>query len=86
MSRFFTTAVNGRGNTVRIGGRNKNAGQIHLRGWDAGVKVVPLPGPQGQDDFMVYMTTGSHATGGDKLIGMVRSTKDGPVFLRAEGE
>lgn len=79
MARFITTAVNGRGNPVEIGGRQP-AGMVHLRGWDAGVKVVPI-GIKGQPDrFEVYMTTGSHATGHDVLLGTVHDTPYGPVF------
>ena len=85
MSRFYTTAVNGRGNTVAIGGRQA-AGQIHLRGWNAGVKVIPV-GVKGEPDrFEVYMTTGSHASGRDVLLGIVHDTADGPQFVAAGDE
>ncbi len=79
MSRFYGTGVNGRGNTVSFGGQ-QNAGEMHLRGWDAGVKVVPI-GIKGQPDvFRIYMTGGSHAATGDQLIGEVKQTPNGPVF------
>jgi hypothetical protein len=79
MSRFVNTAVNGRGNEVMIGGRGA-AGSTHLRGWDAGVKVIPI-GVKGQPDrFEIYMTSGSHASGMDMLIGEVYDTPAGPVF------
>ena len=80
MARFYTTAVNGRGNTVGIGGMNRSAGEVHLRGWNAGVKVVPVGKKGKPDKFEIYMTTGSNATGGDVLIGTVHDTKDGPRF------
>jgi hypothetical protein len=80
MARFYTTAVNGRGNTVGIGGMNRSAGEVHLRGWDAGVKVVPKGEKGKPDKFEIYMTTGSNATGHDVLIGTVTDTSDGPVF------
>jgi hypothetical protein len=81
MSRFFGTGVNGRGNVVSFGGRG-NAGQIHLRGWDAGVKVVPaIEG--GKDAFHVYMTSGSHASARDVLLGIVHDTPDGPEWEAA---
>ena len=80
MSRFITFAVNGRGNTVTIGGRAP-AGDVRLNGWDAGVKVVPV-GIKGKPDvFRIYMTGGSHAATGDKLLGEVRMTDDGPLFF-----
>src|ERR1700743_2269645 len=83
MARFYTTAVNGRGNTVGIGGRGA-AGDIHLRGWDAGVKVVPIGVKGERDRFEVYMTTGSHASGRDVLLGTVHDTADGPQFILAD--
>jgi hypothetical protein len=83
MSRFYATAVNGRGNEVSIGGRG-NAGKVHLRGWDAGVKVKPHANSEGQDEFLVYMTSGSHASSGDVLIGKVTSTPNGPRFAYSE--
>ena len=82
MARFFATAVNSRGNTVEIGGRGAGAGEIHLRGWDAGVKVVPVKLPDG-DAFDVYMTTGSNHKAHDVLLGRVTLLQgfDKPVFV-----
>jgi hypothetical protein len=77
MARFYTTATNGRGNEVGIGGRG-SAGPVHLRGWNAGVRLVPIAGER--DSFEIYMTYGSHASGRDVLIGTVRDTPDGPRF------
>lgn len=85
MSRFYGTAVNGRGNTVSFGGRHP-AGEIHLRGWNAGVKVVPIGVKGERDRFEVYMTTGSHASGRDILLGTVHDTADGPQFIEAGDE
>src|ERR1700756_4768368 len=82
MSRFFNEAVNGRGNTVALGGRG-SAGETHLRGWDAGVRVVPIGVKGERDRFDVYMTTGSHASGQSRLLGTVHDTADGPVFVPA---
>lgn len=79
MSRFYNEAVNGRGNAVGIGGRG-SAGSTHLRGWDAGVKVVPIGEKDQPDRFVVYLTYGSHAAGHDVEIGTVKATKDGPIF------
>lgn len=82
MSRFYGTGINGRGNVASFGGRG-SAGEMHLRGWDAGVKVVPV-GIKGQPDvFRIYMTGGSHAATGDQLLGEVRDTPEGPLFFPA---
>jgi hypothetical protein len=85
MSRFYGTGVNGRGNTVSFGGQ-QSAGQVHLRGWNAGVRVVPI-GVKGEADrFEVYMTSGSHASSSDVLLGTVHDTADGPQFILAGEE
>lgn len=85
MSRFYNTSVNGRGNEVGIGGPGA-AGQVHLRGWNAGVRVVPIGVKGERDRFEVYMTTGSHASGHDVLLGTVHDTADGPQFVLAGDE
>lgn len=79
MARFVTTAVNGRGNEVMIGGRGA-CGDAHLRGWDAGVKVVPIGHKGERDKFEIYMTGGSHAAHKPTLLGTVTDTPNGPVF------
>lgn len=84
MSRFINTAVNGVGNAVSIGGRG-SAGSTHLRGWNAGVKVVPVGEKNEPDQFIIYMTYGSHAAGSHVEIGTVTETPDGPVFTPKEG-
>jgi hypothetical protein len=83
MARFVNTAVNGRGNEVMIGGRGA-AGSTHLRGWDAGVKVVPIGNKGERDEFLIYMTGGSHAAGLDTFLGTVKDTPNGPVFEPAD--
>ena len=79
MSRFYGTGVNGRGNVVSFGGQ-QSAGEMHLRGWDAGVRVIPV-GIKGEPDkFEIYMTGGSHASRETKFLGTVKDTPKGPVF------
>jgi hypothetical protein len=56
---------------------------VHIRGWNAGVKVNPRP--RARDEFDVYLTTGSHETGHDVLLGTVKDTPDGPVWEPAAG-
>lgn len=81
MARFYATVTNGRGNETAVGGVS-SVESAHIRGWDAGVKVVPVKLPDG-DAFEVYMTTGSHATGHDVLLGRVilRQGQVKPVFV-----
>lgn len=63
---------------------------VHVRGWDAGIKVTPRIRHETDvsetaytdaDEFDVSMTWGSH--GGDRsvLLGTVRDTVSGPVWI-----
>lgn len=85
MARFYATVVNGRGNVTPVGGR-ASVQDAHIRGWNAGVKVVPIGVKNERDRFEVYMTTGSHASGLDILLGTVHDTADGPQFILAGDE
>jgi hypothetical protein len=85
MARYVTNAINGRGNDVMLGGRG-NAGRVHLRGWDAGVKVEPIDVKGKPDELRIYMTRGSHGGENGPLIGTVYDTPDGPVFVAAGDE
>jgi hypothetical protein len=51
---------------------------VHVRGQYAGVKVNPRP--RDRDEFDVYLTTGSHETAHDVLLGTVKDTPGGPVW------
>lgn len=84
MARFITYAVNGRGNTVMIGGRNPS-GPARVNGWNAGVRVVPIGHKGERDAFEIYMTGGSHDAGKHVLLGEVRDTPEGPLFFPSAG-
>ena|ERR1700743_2704914 len=82
MSRLYTSGINSRGN---LSGHPTPSGSgVHTRGWNAGVKVVPIGVKGERDRFEVYMTTGSHASGRDVLLGTVHDTADGPQFILAD--
>jgi len=75
--RFYISYTNARGGQ---GQGSIGAGDgVHVRGWDAGVRVVPRA--RNSDEFDVYMTRGSHHDDeiGDWL-GTVQDTPDGPVW------
>jgi len=92
MARFYLTADNSRGNQVTAQG--KSSGQTcHIRGWSAGVEVIAHPAkphggdgnePIDVDEFDIWMTSGSNGGRSHQLIGVVRSTLDGPVFIPSE--
>lgn len=79
MSRYYATVVNGRGNETAVGGRS-SIESAHIRAWDVGVRVKTYTGA-GRDQIMVYLTSGSHASGPDKLLGTVMLDHGSPVFV-----
>jgi hypothetical protein len=57
----------------------------HIRGWDAGVKVIPdWSAPQKRDELAVYMTGGSNGSSQTRLIGTVKDTEHGPRWEPAD--
>lgn len=57
----------------------------HVRGWDAGVKVIPdWSAPKDRDELAVFMTGGSSGSSPTRLVGTVRETPDGPRWFPAE--
>jgi hypothetical protein len=70
MAEYFASVKNGRqnGKAVTVGGRS-SVSEAHIRGWDAGVKVIPIKGKRNW--LEIYMTSGSHDTAPDARIGTV---------------
>jgi hypothetical protein len=78
--RFYTEYTNRRRNTH---GAGTLAGYgTHTRGWNAGARVTCRDRGD-QDQFDVYMTSGSHERGRDVLLGTVKDTPDGPHWAPA---
>lgn len=70
MAQFYAEIQGNRGSASRMG--SKDSGMTaHVRGWDAGVRVVAKH-EDGLDVFYVYATGGSHAAHSDRLIARVR--------------
>lgn len=80
MARYVNTVTTGAGTEKMIGGRGRACGETHIRGWDAGVKVVPNTRKGERDSFEIYMTGGSHAAHMNVRLGTVTDTPNGPVF------
>jgi hypothetical protein len=76
--RFYVSYTNRRGKTYGAGTRAGDG--VHVRGWDAGVRVTAQALLGGVDAFEIYMTSGSHDTSPDVLLGTVRDTPNGPEF------
>jgi len=55
----------------------------HVRGWNAGVKVIPDTTTQ-RDELAVYMTGGSSGSSPTRLLGTVTDTPDGPRWEPAD--
>lgn len=81
--RTYMDYTNRRGNKYGVG--MAHGGSVHLRGWDIGIRLVARAPKDGPDSFDVFMTTGSHESGADVLIGTAINTPDGPEFKPAEG-
>jgi hypothetical protein len=83
MAEYFASIKNGRqgGKLTTVGGRS-SVSEAHIRGWDAGVKVVPIKGKRNW--LEIYMTSGSHETSPDVRIGTVILDLDNgrtPAFI-----
>jgi hypothetical protein len=80
MAEYFASVKNGRynGKTVTVGGRS-SVSEAHIRGWDAGVKVMPIKGRRNW--LEIYMTSGSHETAPDVRIGTVIIDNGERVFI-----
>jgi hypothetical protein len=87
--RFWHDYVNARGK--HYGASLEDGYAVHVRGWDAGVKVVPRVRDREDneagteytdaDEYDVSMTWGSHGGEQSVQIGTVRDTADGPVWI-----
>ena len=71
MAHFMANIKGSRGGTSRLGNKVSGIGG-HVRGWDAGVKVVGFVNEDGKDVFRVYATSGSNGgRSDDRLLGTV---------------
>ena len=68
MSRFYASIQGSRGEATRQGHKYING---HVRGWDVGIRVTGRASWESddQDEFVVYLTSGSGGGKSDKLIG-----------------
>ena len=66
MSRFYASIQGNRGELTRQGHKYITG---HVRGWNVGIRVTGLADSNDQDEFVVYLTSGSGGGKSDKLIG-----------------
>ena len=71
--------------------KNYGAGTLagygtHTRGWNAGARVTCHGDKDERDSFSVYMTSGSGGSRGDRLLGTVHDTAEGPMWEPAGGD
>ena len=67
MAKFYASIKGNRGSATRQGSR-KSGVTGHIRGWDFGGRVNIVE-ENGEEVVYLYLTSGSHATKQDKLIG-----------------
>jgi hypothetical protein len=81
LAEYFASVKNGRqnGKQITVGGRS-SVTEAHIRGWDAGVKVMPVKGKR--NVLSIYMTGGSNGATKDQQIGTVILNDDRvPEFI-----
>ena len=70
MARFYAEIQGNRGEATRMGTPASGI-QGHIRGWDVGIRVEGnVEGDE--DEFTVYLTSGSHGGERDMLLGTFR--------------
>lgn len=81
MSRFYVSAQGSRGGTTRQGTSDSGI-ESHTRGWNLGVLVRGYVNSDGEDEFTVYVTSGSNGRKPNRLaftIG-VHGVEPGPAI------
>lgn len=68
MSRFYAEIQGNRGQATR-GGSGKSGISGHIRGWNVGIRVWGHINSKGQDEFVVYLTSGSNGSRAERMIG-----------------
>jgi hypothetical protein len=81
MARFRATIKGARGEASRLG-TPKSGLSATINGWDAGVKVSAYTNSLGRDQFVIYVTGGSHGGISPTLALSVTDTPDGPKVER----
>ena len=68
MSRFYATVTGdkAKNDATRQGHQVLTS---HIRGYDVGIRVYMNINDKGEDEAIVYLTSGSNATASDRLIG-----------------
>jgi hypothetical protein len=68
MARFYVNIEGNRGPASRMG-TEKSGIFSHTRGWNVGIKVLGHVNDAGEDEFDVWLTSGSTGAKSSKLIG-----------------
>lgn len=67
----FYASVSGSRDSIATKTGTKNSGMsAHVRGWNSGIRVEARHNEQtGQDEFTVYVTSGSNGHGSEQALG-----------------
>lgn len=68
MAHFYSEIKGNRGEATRVGTK-KSGIRGHVRGWDVGVAVYGYVNEDGEDEFEVRLTSGSHGSVSSQLLG-----------------
>ncbi len=79
MSQFYASIQGNRGQATRIG-TEKSGIEGHIRGWNSGVEVRGCIDETGNDEFEVYMTSGSGYGTSNERIATIKTVEGKPVL------
>lgn len=80
MARFKADICGNRGPASRLGSAASGM-DAHIRGWDVGVRIAARADGD-EDEFSVYVTSGSNGRRSDRLVGFIALDNDGvPRFI-----
>lgn len=82
MAHFRATIKGQRGEASRLGSK-KTGIRATVNGWNSGVYVHGGIDSQGNDEFVVTMTSGSGG-GSSQEIGIIKMKKGKPVFVKTK--
>ena len=76
MSHFHASLTGSGKSTATKTGTKTSGISGHIRGWNAGVKIIGMSRSDDTDTFQIFITSGSNGGASDRLIGFVDNDGD----------